>query len=99
MELPPWLSARPGGVVISVVVQPRARRPSLAGEHGGALKVAVTAPALSGRANRALCELLATRLGVAPSAVTVVAGARARRKRLTVDGVGAQEAARALGAP
>lgn len=98
MELPPWLSARPGGVVLDVVVQPRARRPGLAGEHGGALKVAVAAPAREGRANRALCDLLAELLGVAPSAVTVVGGARHRRKRVAVGGVSAAHAARVLGA-
>ncbi len=68
-------------------VQPRARRQEIVGWRDGVLLIRVTAPPLQGRANAAVCRLLADELGVARSAVTVLAGARGRDKRLRVQGV------------
>jgi uncharacterized protein YggU (UPF0235/DUF167 family) len=48
--------------------------------------VKVGAPAEDGKANRALLALLAARLGVASSALAIVAGAGARWKRVAVAG-------------
>ncbi len=50
----------------------------------GALKVKVAAPPEKGRANEALCEVLASHYGVAPSRVRVVAGATSSRKRVRI---------------
>ncbi len=68
-------------------MQPRASRTELAGLHGGALKVRVTAPPVDAAANRALIEFLAECLGVAKRAVRIVAGETGRTKLLEVDGV------------
>ena len=72
---------------IAVRLQPRARRNEIAGTRGGLLLVRVTAPPLEGRANRALCGLIADRLDVAPSRVNVIRGEHARDKLLAVEGV------------
>jgi uncharacterized protein (TIGR00251 family) len=72
---------------IAVRVQPRARRNEITGMREGVLLVRVTAPPLEGRANRALCRLVADRLGVAPSRVNVIRGEHARDKLLAVDGL------------
>src|SRR6266550_4092266 len=53
---------------IRVRVQPRARRSELAGERAGALLVRVTAPPVEGRANEAVCRLIAKRAGVSRAA-------------------------------
>lgn len=78
------------GVAVAVKVQPRSRRPGLHGRvpdsDGERLAIAVREPAEDGRANRAACAALAEVLGVPPSAVTVTAGASARRKALRVSG-------------
>jgi uncharacterized protein (TIGR00251 family) len=71
---------------LSVRVQPRARREELAGERDGALLVRVTAPPVDGRANDAVRRLIARRLRVAPSRVSVVRGASTRDKLLEVEG-------------
>ncbi|HJK92534.1 MAG TPA: DUF167 family protein [Polyangiaceae bacterium LLY-WYZ-15_(1-7)] len=84
-----------GAVVFPVRVAPRASRSAIAGLHGGALKVALTAPPVEGAANAALVKLLAKKLGVAKSAVTIVRGERGRDKQVRVAGVDAA-AARAL---
>ena len=68
-------------------VQPRSRRQEIVGWRDGVLLIRVTAPPLEGRANAAVCRLLADELGVARSAVTLAAGARGRDKRLRVQGV------------
>ena len=47
------------GTRIACRVQPRASRTAVAGILGGALKVALTAPPVDGKANAALCEFSA----------------------------------------
>jgi uncharacterized protein len=75
---------------LRVRLQPRARRDEIVGERDGAVVIRVTAPPLDGRANDALCRLVAKHAGVAPSRVSVVRGHRARDKVLQVDGLEAE---------
>ena len=72
---------------IAVRVQARARDNQVVGLRDGALVVRVTAPPLDGRANDALRRLLAERLGVRASSVTIVRGERSRDKLVRVDGI------------
>ena len=73
--------------LVSVRLTPRAARERLVAEPGGGLVAHVTAPPVEGAANDALCRLVAKAAGVAPSRVSVVRGARGRRKVLRVEGV------------
>jgi uncharacterized protein len=82
---------------IRVHLQPRARKNEIAGERAGAVLIRVTAPPVDGKANEALCRLVAKAAGVAPSRVTVVRGHTARDKVLEVEGVEPQELRAALG--
>lgn len=72
---------------IAVRVQARARGNKVVGLREGALVVRVAAPPLDGRANDALRRLLAERLGVRASSVTIVRGERSRDKLVRVDGI------------
>ena len=72
---------------LCVRLQPRARREEIVGERGGAVVIRVTAPPVDGKANAALCALVAKAAGVAPSRVSVVRGHAARDKVLRVEGV------------
>jgi hypothetical protein len=90
-----WLKTTPGGVELLVLVQPRASRTKVVGEHDGRLKVALAAPPVDGEANAALIEFVSDALGCRKSDVTLLDGATGRRKRLAVSGV-AEAAARAL---
>ena len=76
-----------GGVIIDVHVQPGGSRDEVVGRHGDALKVKVSAPPEGGRANAAVCRLLADAFDVSPSSVEVVSGGKGRRKRIRIDGV------------
>lgn len=90
------IEQRGGTVRIPVRAQPRAARSELAGEHDGALKVRLAAPPVEGEANRELVRFLAKRLGVPKSAVRIASGEAGRNKIVEVDGVTADDVARAL---
>lgn len=76
-----------GGVTFDVLVAPRSSSDRLGPVVGDRLKVAITAPPVDGRANAAIVELLARVLCVPRRAVTVVAGARGKRKTVRVEGL------------
>jgi uncharacterized protein (TIGR00251 family) len=82
-----WHRRDPGGSVsLFVHAQPGAKRTEVAGLHGDALKIRVAAPALEDRANEALAEFIAAELGIARREVTLVSGARSRKKRFAIRG-------------
>lgn len=74
-------------MTIPVRVQPRASRDALGGVRNGALLVRLTAPPVEGEANAALVRFLARALGVPPTSVTLVRGARGRDKVVRVSGM------------
>jgi uncharacterized protein len=78
-------------------VQPRARRSEIAGERAGSVLVRVAAPPVDGKANAAVCALVAELAGVPRSAVTVLRGASRRDKLLEVRGLAEPALRRALG--
>jgi hypothetical protein len=92
----PWLREVPGGVVLEVLVQPRASRTRVVGEHDGRLKVQLAAPPVDGEANAALVDFLAGELGARRSDVTIERGDTGRRKTVRVAGVTAQAVRAAL---
>lgn len=74
------------GVVVPVKVRAGGRRNAIVGQHGGALKVEVTAPREQGKANAAVAALLAETLGEPKSAVVLISGAASTQKRFLVRG-------------
>ena len=78
-------------------LQPRAGADEIVGEREGLLVVRVRAPPERGRANDALCKLIAKRLRVAAGRVELVRGARSRQKLVRVEGVDIDTARHALG--
>ncbi len=89
---PPWLKSLPDGVELALLVQPRASRTRVVGEHDGLLKLQLAAPPEDGEANAALLEFLAKQLGVPRRQVSLTAGDASRRKRVMVLGVDAARA-------
>ncbi len=76
---------------IAVKVQPGASSDRLTGKTADTWNLAVTAPPVEGRANRACAEVLARRLGVPPSSVVIVRGASSRQKLIEVRGLSRSE--------
>ena len=87
-----WLQAVPDGVMLAVHVGPGASRAGVAGFHGNRLRVRVTAPPAGGAANRELVQVLASVLGVRPSAVSIEHGGGTRQKLVRVRGLRPDEA-------
>jgi len=81
----------PAGATFQIKVHPRARKNAITGEIGEALKVALTAPPVEGRANEACIRLLAEFLNVPRSSVTIAAGESSRQKLIRVAGMNAAQ--------
>ena len=73
------------------------RREEIVGWLGERLKVKVAAPPEDGRANEAVCRLIATALGVGVRAVSVVSGHSRPEKTLRIEGVAPGALASRLG--
>jgi hypothetical protein len=90
-----------GGLELRVKAQPRSRRPGLqglvAGVDGPRIRLAVSEAPEDGRANRAVCAVLAEVLELAPSRVSVTQGATSREKTVLAEGDAAVLAARLAG--
>ena len=82
---------------LDVRLQPRAGRDEVVSERGGRVLIRVAAPALDGRANAALCALIAERTGVAVGSVSIVSGLRSRDKTVRVAGRSSAELRARLG--
>jgi uncharacterized protein (TIGR00251 family) len=87
----------PATCTLELKVIPHAPRDEVAGWMGAALKVKIHAPALDGRANEALADFLAERLGLPRRAVTLVHGGKSRHKVVRIDGLTLTEVRRRLG--
>ena len=81
---------------ISVTVSPGASRSELVGRHGDGWRARIAAPPERGRANEALCKLLAAALSVPRSSIRVVAGQSARAKVIEIEGLELREIERRL---
>ncbi|GAB62003.1 MAG: YggU family protein [Candidatus Jettenia sp.] len=75
------------GVILSIRTQPRSSKNRIIGEYGGRLKLAVTAIAEKGKANKAIIELLADTFHVRESSIHIISGESSRDKRLMIEGL------------
>src|SRR5262249_7687327 len=82
-----FASDTPGGALIRVKAVPGAKRDEVVGRLGDRLKVRVTQHPEGGKANRAICAMLAAELGIKPRDVTVAAGESSPEKTIRAAGV------------
>ena len=93
-----WIEQRPEGVLLRVRVKPRAKKDVIKGPTpDGSLAVRLTAPPVDNKANVALIALLAKKLRVPRSAITIRSGEKSRNKILEVRGVSRDEVIEVLG--
>lgn len=78
-------------LLLRLHVQPKAGKSKVSGLFDGCLKLAVQAPPVDGRANDEVLRYLAEILGLPLRQLSLVAGARGRRKQVAVAGLSANE--------
>lgn len=78
-----------GAALLRIKAVPGARRDEVAGRLGDRLKIRISAPPEDGKANRAICALLAKELGVKPRDVSIIAGHSSAEKTARIEGAGA----------
>ena len=84
---------------ITVRVTPGAGEDGVTDWRDGTLRVRVRAPAERGKANDAVCRLIAKALGLPRSNVSIARGTTARGKVLHIEGIDDEETRRKLGMP
>lgn len=77
-------------------IVPNAKRSEVVGKYGEAVKVKVAAPAVDGKANAALLNFIAGKLGVPSRSVSLAAGDKSRDKLIVVESLEADEMKRRL---
>ena len=85
------------GATFAVKVHPRAKKNAITGEVGDALKLALTAPPVDGKANQACIDFFAKLLNLPRSSVTIAAGQTSRNKLIRVAGLSADEVRSRIG--
>lgn len=84
-------------VAFWVHVRPRSPRDAIVGRsEDGAWEIRVQAPPVKGAANESCRRLIARALDIAPSRIRLERGEGARRKKVSVEGLGPQEVCRRL---
>ena len=86
------------GATFIVKVHPRAKKNAITGAVGDAIKLALTAPPIDGRANAACIDFFAKFLNVPRSSISIAAGQSSRRKVIRVAGLSAHELGKRLNA-
>jgi len=84
-----WLKQTGEGVMLDLLVQPRASRNEVVGVQGEELKVRLTSPPVDGAANKTCRAFVAKLLGVPKGDVELAAGDKSRHKRLLIRGADA----------
>lgn len=82
--LPRWLREEAQAVVLTVHVQPGAKRTGVAGAHGDALKIRLAAPPADGKANAELIRFLAEAFDVPLRGVAILRGETSRDKAVRI---------------
>ena len=80
--------------ILRVHIVPNAKCDRIVGEHGGAIKIKLRAPAVEGKANAALVRFLAEEMKLPRSAILLQSGQRSRDKLLRIDGLSEEEVRR-----
>jgi uncharacterized protein len=85
------------GVTFAVRVHPRAKKNAITGEVGDAMKLALTAPPVDGKANAACTEFFAKLLKVPRASVSIASGETSRNKVVRVVGLTGEQVRERLG--
>jgi hypothetical protein len=91
--MPPatFIRETPGGVLLSVKLQPRASKNEIGEVLDDELKIKVPTPPVDAAANQALVEFLAEKLGCSRGKVELIRGQTSRHKTILLHGFKPEE--------
>jgi uncharacterized protein (TIGR00251 family) len=78
----PFIQKNSDGIILKVFIQPRSSKNMIAGQHGDALKIKLTAPPVDDAANKMCVQYLAKCLKIPKSSIEIISGHTSRTKRL-----------------
>lgn len=82
-----WIRGDGDAVVLTLHIQPGAKKTEIVGRHGEALKIRLAAPPVDGKANAALIAFIAAKVGAGRTAVELLSGETSRAKRVRIAGM------------
>jgi uncharacterized protein (TIGR00251 family) len=77
--------------ILRVHVIPNAKSGCVVGDHGGAVKIKLRAPAVEGKANAALIRFLAEQLKLPRHSIMLTRGHRSRDKLIQIHGLSEED--------
>jgi uncharacterized protein (TIGR00251 family) len=77
-------------------IVPNAKTNQVMGEHGGAIKIKLRAPAVEGKANVGLRSFLAKELKIPERMIVIECGHKSRDKLVRIDGLSEEEVRKRL---
>lgn len=86
-ELNLIISEKADGCLLKCWIQPRSSRNALVGIYGNAVKIALSAPPLDGKANKELLKFLAKYFKLSKSNIQLVSGESSRNKIIRINGL------------
>ena len=82
-----WIRRDGDAVVLTLHIQPGAKKTEIFGLHCAALKIRLAAPPVDGKANAALIAFVAAKVGAGRTAVELLSGETSRAKRVRIAGM------------
>ncbi|AEH45630.1 protein of unknown function DUF167 [Thermodesulfatator indicus DSM 15286] len=85
------------GFLLSIYLQPKAKKEEIVGFYQEALKIKVKSPPVDGKANEALISFLAKKLGLSKKNLKLLAGFTSKHKKVYIEGLEEKEIKKRLG--
>ena len=70
--------------ILTVYLQPGAKKSEIVGLHDGNIKIKVKAPPIDGKANAALIDFLSEFFDVSKSSIKIISGDKSRLKKVAI---------------
>ena len=74
-------------IILSIYLQPGAKKSEVSGMHDGQIKIKVNSPPVDGKANEALILFLSEFLNIPKSKIKIISGEKNRMKKISISGV------------
>jgi len=76
--------------IIDITVSPKSSRSTINIDANKNIKVYLNAPPVDGKANSELIALISKKLRIPKGAITIISGAKGKKKRIEIDGMSSE---------